>query len=64
MLKKAKLQKNNLILLITVSLSLAAWYLPISEAVSEEAWHLLIIFIATIIAIILNPLPMGVIAFR
>ena len=62
MLKKAKLQKNNLILLITVSLSLAAWYLPISEAVSEEAWHLLIIFIATIIGIILNPLPMGVIA--
>ena len=62
MFKKAKRQKNNLILLITLSLSLAGWYLPISEAISENAWHLLIIFIATIIGIILNPLPMGVIA--
>ena len=62
MFKKAKRQKNNLILLITLSLSLAGWYMPISEAISENAWHLLIIFIATIIGIILNPLPMGVIA--
>lgn len=62
MFKKATRQKNNLILLITLSLSLAGWYLPISEAISENAWHLLIIFIATIIGIILNPLPMGVIA--
>jgi len=45
MFKKAKRQKNNLILLITLSLSLAGWYLPISEAISENAWHLLIIFI-------------------
>ncbi len=62
MLNKAKHQKNNLILLMTISLSIIAWYLPISEAISENAWHLLIIFIATIISIILNPLPMGVIA--
>jgi DASS family divalent anion:Na+ symporter len=62
MFKKAKRQKNNLILLITLSLSLAGWHLPISEAISVNAWHLLIIFIATIIGIILNPLPMGVIA--
>ena len=47
---------------MTISLSLIAWYLPISEAISINAWHLLIIFIATIIGIILNPLPMGVIA--
>lgn len=62
MLNKAKHQKNNLILLMTISLSLIAWYLPVSEAISTNAWHLLIIFIATIIGIILNPLPMGVIA--
>ncbi len=62
MLNKAKHQKHNLTLLLTISLSLIAWYLPISEAISENAWHLLIIFIATIIGIILNPLPMGVIA--
>jgi len=62
MLNKATRQKNNLILLMTISLSLIAWYLPISEAISINAWHLLIIFIATIIGIILNPLPMGVIA--
>ena len=62
MLNKATRQKNNLILLLTISLSLIAWYLPISEAISINAWHLLIIFIATIIGIILNHLPMGVIA--
>lgn len=62
MLNKVARQKNNLILLLTISLSLIAWYLPISEAISINAWHLLIIFIATIIGIILNPLPMGVIA--
>lgn len=62
MLNKAKHQKHNLILLLTISLSIIAWYSPVSEAVTENAWHLLIIFVATIICIISNPLPMGVIS--
>ncbi len=62
MLSKAKAHKQNLILLLTISLSLIGWYFPVSDAVSADAWHLLIIFIATITGIILNPLPMGVVA--
>ncbi len=62
MLNKAKNHKQNLILLLTFALSAIAWYSPVAETLSVNAWHLLIIFIATIIGIILNPLPMGVIA--
>ncbi len=62
MLTKAKDQKQNLILLLIFIVSSIAWYSPIDETLSTNAWHLLIIFVATIIGIILNPLPMGVIA--
>ena len=62
MLNKAKKHKQNLILFIIFGLSSIMWYLPVSEALPENGWHLLIIFTATIVGIILNPLPMGVIA--
>lgn len=62
MLNKAKKHKQNLTLFIILGLSSIMWYLPVSEALPEKGWHLLIIFIATIVGIILNPLPMGVIA--
>jgi len=62
MLNKAKKHKQNLTLFIILGLSSIMWYLPVSEALPENGWHLLIIFIATIVGIILNPLPMGVIA--
>jgi DASS family divalent anion:Na+ symporter len=61
MLNKAKKHKQNLILLVILGVSLIIWYMPVSEALPENGWHLLIIFIATIIGIVLNPLPMGVI---
>lgn len=38
------------------------WYLPVPDGVTVKAWHLFIIFLATIAGIILNPLPMGAIA--
>lgn len=62
MLNKAKKHKQTLILFIIFGLSSIMWYLPVSEALPENGWHLLIIFTATILGIILNPLPMGVIA--
>jgi len=62
MLNKAKKHKQTLILFIIFGLSSIMWYLPVSEALPENGWHLLIIFTATIVGIILNPLPMGVIA--
>ena len=61
MLNKAKKHKQNLILLVILGVSLIIWYMPVSETLPENGWHLLIIFIATIIGIVLNPLPMGVI---
>jgi divalent anion:Na+ symporter, DASS family len=39
---------------------LLLWFaVPMPEALSPKAWHLLIIFITTIIAVISKPLPMG-----
>lgn len=41
----------------------AIWFSPVPEGVKLEAWHLLAIFAATILAFILQPLPVGAIAF-
>lgn len=49
-------------LLITVLIGIIIWFLPRPEGVSAQAWHLLAIFIASIIGIILKPLPMGAVA--
>lgn len=57
-------------LAIPVALGLAIWFVPHPEAIGEhaaegyvgdgsQAWQLLAIFVATIVAIILKPLPMG-----
>lgn len=62
MLNKAKKHKQTLILFMIFGFSSIMWYLPVSEALPKNGWHLLIIFTATIVGIILNPLPMGVIA--
>jgi DASS family divalent anion:Na+ symporter len=41
---------------------LLIWFLPPPGEVSPEAWHLFAIFVATIIGIVLEPLPMGAMA--
>ncbi len=38
------------------------WLLPSPTGVEEKAWHLLAIFVATIIGFIVKPLPMGTVA--
>ncbi|MDP1835729.1 MAG: anion permease [Chlamydiales bacterium] len=38
------------------------WFIPPPEGVALDAWHLLAIFVSTIVAIILKPLPMGAVA--
>ena len=38
------------------------WYVPAPEGVTPEAWHLLAIFVATIVGIVLEPFPMGAVA--
>jgi len=49
-------------LIITVVIGLILWFLPHPEEIKPEAWQLLAIFIATIVGIILKPLPMGAVA--
>lgn len=43
-------------------LGVIAWYFFKPEALTQEGWNLLVIFVSTIVAIIAKPLPMGAIA--
>jgi DASS family divalent anion:Na+ symporter len=47
---------------LAVVLGAVIWFLPAPEGVTARAWHLLAIFVATIVAIMLEPLPMGAVA--
>lgn len=64
----AGLQGARLVpLLITLAVGLIIWIVPPPQGVQElengtAAWHLLAIFVATIVGIIAKPLPMGAVA--
>lgn len=45
--------------LIVVIVGLIIWYSPVPTGVKPEAWHLLALFVATIVGLILTPIPMG-----
>lgn len=54
-------------LLVTLGVGVLLWLIPPPESVvalenGVAAWHLLAIFVATIVGIILKPLPMGAVA--
>ena len=49
--------------LLTFAIGVAIWYAPAPAGVTQQAWHLLAIFIVTIAGFILSPLPIGAIAF-
>ncbi|MFU7502997.1 MAG: anion permease [Candidatus Tisiphia sp.] len=53
---------KNLPIIMLVILACVIWYILAPEGLDVKVWHLSIIFITTIAAIILNPLPMGPIA--
>ncbi len=42
-------------------LGILLWFFCKPEAISAQGWHLFVIFVCTIIAIVLKPLPMGAI---
>jgi len=42
---------------------LLIWFSPVPQGVDPNAWHLLAIFVATIVGIIMQPMPMGAVAF-
>jgi divalent anion:Na+ symporter, DASS family len=48
--------------LITIAVGILIWFIPEPSGVDPKAWHLLAIFVATIIGFILKPLPMGSLA--
>jgi DASS family divalent anion:Na+ symporter len=47
---------------VSFIIGIILWFLPPPEGVTTEAWHLFAIFVATIVGIILEPLPMAAIA--
>lgn len=53
--------KGKSFLLVTI-LGAIIWFLPVPAGLKPQAWHLLAIFVATIVGIIMNPLPMGAMA--
>jgi divalent anion:Na+ symporter, DASS family len=46
-------------LLITVAIGAIIWFIHPPQGLSSQAWHLLAIFVATIVGLIIKPLPMG-----
>ncbi len=49
-------------LVITLFVGAAIWFMAPPVGVDERAWHLLAIFVATIVGIVAKPLPMGAMA--
>lgn len=49
-------------LLITLAVGCVIWFIPTPSGLSVSAWHLLAIFGATILALIIKPLPLGAVA--
>lgn len=59
MLLSSVKKKQLISFLIVVLLAVAIWFSPRPTEVGPRAWHLLAIFISTIVGIILKPLPIG-----
>lgn len=49
--------------LIAVVVGIILWFLPVPAGLKLQAWHLLAIFVATILGFILQPLPIGAVSF-
>jgi len=50
-------------LAVVVVIGTALWFSPIPSEVNPRAWELLAVFVATIVGVILRPIPMGAMAF-
>ena len=54
--------RQNIALLLTILSGIIIWLLPSPVGIDEKAWHLLAVFIATIVGFITKPIPMGAVA--
>jgi DASS family divalent anion:Na+ symporter len=50
---------NYKMMLVTLAFGAIIWFLPVPDGVKPEAWHLLAIFLGTILGIILKAASMG-----
>ncbi|TWT05242.1 anion permease [Planococcus sp. CPCC 101016] len=46
-------------LFISISIGLILWFIPPPSGLEAEAWHLFSIFVATIVSLVIKPIPMG-----
>jgi divalent anion:Na+ symporter, DASS family len=46
-------------LFICVAIGVVLWFIPAPSELEPEAWHLFSIFVATILALVIKPVPMG-----
>ncbi len=53
---------NWINLAISVAIGVALWFVPAPAGLAQQAWHMFAIFAATIVALIIKPMPMGSIA--
>ncbi|MCB1181723.1 MAG: anion permease [Chlamydiia bacterium] len=59
---KRLLHKKVIPFLIVILIGFVIWIIPHPDEVSAEAWQLLAIFVATIVGVVVKPLPIGAIA--
>ena len=62
--KKGEPKKEvNWVKLIAAALvGIVIWFIPAPAGLEAQAWHMFAIFVATIVALIIKPMPMGAIA--
>ena len=48
--------------LLVTEFILALWWIPVPDGLTLQAWRLFVIFAATILGFILQPLPLGAVA--
>jgi divalent anion:Na+ symporter, DASS family len=53
---------NFVALLITLAVGAIIWFIGAPAGLDEKAWHLFAIFVATIVGLIIKPMPMGGVA--
>lgn len=56
------MSKNLWRTLAVIATGVVIWFIPVPQGLKPQAWHLMAIFVATILGFILQPLPIGAVA--
>ncbi|TKC13842.1 anion permease [Robertmurraya kyonggiensis] len=60
--EKSSKEVNFVTLLITFAVGVIIWFIGAPAGLDPKAWHLFAIFVATIVGLIIKPMPMGGVA--